>query len=406
MDFKLEINQNLKLTLSLEMKMSIEMLKMSATELKEFLEKKAKENPAIEISYPNKTYSKSSSTDFTMDLIEDKEESLIDFLEEQMSYLTINANIKSILYFLINNLDERGYLVGDICEFRKILKVKTEDLKKGIELLQSLDPIGVGAKDLVECLLIQLNEKKIKDQILENIIKYDLEEIGEGNFQKIIKKYEITMENLKKKLDILRSLNPKPARGFIVNNKIEYIVPDIIVEKVGNILEIDLNRDYHPTVRVKNDEKSGKNISSAVSLIKAIEKRQNTLLKISKYILNFQKEAIINNNELKTLKIKDIAYELDYHESTVSRTVNEKYIKIDGKVKKLKDYIVLSSHREKIKNNMLDLIKEENKENPLSDEKILEELSKNGIKTNRRTITKYRDELGIESSRKRKKTKY
>lgn len=403
MDFKLEVNQSLKLMLSVEMKMSIEMLKMSAMELKEFIEKKSKENPAIEISYSNKEYKKSSSSEFTVESFGEEEESLIDFLQEQIGYLSINRKTKDILFYLINNLDEKGYLVGDLKDLSKGIGVKLEDLKNGLEILQKLEPYGVGARSLEECLLIQIRLKKVKDLLLENIIKYNLNDIGENRLEKIVETYGITKNELLLKLGELRKLNPKPARGYSVNNKIEYVVPDIIVNIEDSKMNISLNKDYYPTVKVKDSEKSGKNISSALSLVRAIEKRQNTLLKIGEYILKFQEKNIIEKRPLNTLRIKDIAFELGYHESTVSRAVKDKYIKINNNIKKLKEFVVFSSEREVIRDKILFLVGKEDKRKPLSDEKILEELKKDGFKINRRTITKYRDELGIGSSRKRKK---
>lgn len=406
MDFKLEVNQNLKLILSLDMKMSIEILKMSTKELKEFLEKESKKNPVIDISYPTKNYTKNTSqTDFLLDSLEGNEKNLIDYLEEQIGYLSINLEMKNILYFLINNLDERGYLVGGLDEFKKVLKVNKIEIIKGIEILHSLEPVGIGGKDLIECLLIQLKLKNIKNEILENIIKNDLEDIAEGRLESISKKYSIDLEKLNEILKVLKTLNPKPARGFIVNNKIEYIIPDIIVFLEKEELRIELNEEYCPKIKIKRDGSDNKNITKAIALITAIEKRQNTLLKISRYILTYQKDNILYDKDLKTLKIKDIAYELDYHESTVSRAINEKYLKINGKIKKLKDYILLSSEREKLKFELLFLIKNEDKFKPLSDEKLVEKIQEKGFKINRRTITKYRLELGIESSRKRKKVK-
>ncbi len=138
-------------------------------------------------------------------------------------------------------------------------------------------------------------------------------------------------------------------------------------------------------------------------LERAIGKRQQALLKVGKYILNYQKDFILMNKTLKTLKIKDVAFELGLHESTVSRAIKDKFIKIDNRIETLKKYIVLDNKSEKIKKEILEIIENEDRKNPLSDNKILEMLLKKNFLIKRRTVAKYREELGIASIRKRKK---
>lgn len=164
-----------------------------------------------------------------------------------------------------------------------------------------------------------------------------------------------------------------------------------------------MNEEDIPKIRLKNENGNRKDFAMFLALERGIKKRQETLLRVGEYILNYQKESIVFNRPLKTLKIKDIAYELNLHESTISRTLKDKYIKIDGKVVGLRKYIVLDDHAEIIKKEIATIVESEDKSSPLSDEKILEKLLLKKINIQRRTVGKYREELGILSSRKRKK---
>ncbi|MEG0068934.1 RNA polymerase factor sigma-54 [Cetobacterium sp.] len=402
MDFRLNLGQSLKLAMTTEMKLSIKILKMGLKELKDYLEKEALKNSAIEIVYPNKNYSKSNEAENYLENLEGKEESLIDYLEEQIGYLKIDREVKEAMVYLINNLDEKGYILGDLNTLRKAAKIKINIFNTAFSLLRKLEPTGIGAVDLKDCLKIQIVEKEIKGKYIFLIIDQNLEDIAAGNLSKIAQKYSISLQEVKDEIQIIRSLNPKPARGFYVNDKTKYIVPDLITDIFENNILIRLNEDYLPKIKVNNRTGEAQNISIALAIEKGIIKRQETLLKISTYIMEYQKEAIIKGVNLKTLRIKDIAFELEMHESTVSRAIKDKYIKINGNIEMLKKYIVLNSNTEIIKKKILKIIETEDKIKPLSDEKILKILETEKIYIQRRTVTKYREELGILSSRKRK----
>nr|WP_307775258.1 RNA polymerase factor sigma-54 [uncultured Cetobacterium sp.] len=401
MDFKLDMSQSLKLSLSLEMKMSIEILKMAATDLKDFIKDKAKDNPCIEVEYSQKKIGKDDAKDQLIESVYE-EENLIDYLEEQIGYLDLDKKIKEIVIFLINNLDERGYLSFSHKELRKTLNIGNREYQNAVSVLTDLDPSGVGAENLKDCLKIQLRKKGQEDEILFKIIDNNLEDIAGGNLNRICEDYNITKEIVLEYISDIRKLNPKPARGFIVNSKIEYIIPDIIVDIEDGDLIIKLNNDDIPKLKIKKDEGNSKDISFAIALLRCLEKRQNTLLKVSTYILDYQRDYILKNKKMKTLKIKDIAYDLNLHESTISRAIKDKYIKINGEIKSLRSYTLLNSEYEAIKEEILKIVDEENKLKPYSDEKIVTILKSMGLNLVRRTVTKYREELGIPSSRDRK----
>lgn len=403
MDFKLGLNQNLKLSLTLEMKLSIDILKMNLKELKDYLENESIENPNIEVIYPKLIDSKNTVSENYLENIGQVSESLVSYLIEQVSYLKIKKEVKLVLEYLINNLDERGYLEYDILTLKSSSGFKSTIFKEALNILHTLEPFGVGATDLIDCLKIQLKNKGIFNSILIDILEKNLNEIADKNFEKIALERAISLEEVKRYIEIIKSLNPKPARGFYVNKNTKYIIPDLIIKRDKNNIIIDLNEGEIPKIRLKTEVVSFKDKNKVLMLERAIGKRQQTLLKVGKYILNYQKDFILMNKTLKTLKIKDVAFELGLHESTVSRAIKDKFIKIDNRIETLKKYIVLDNKSEKIKKEILEIIENEDRKNPLSDNKILEMLLKKNFLIKRRTVAKYREELGIASIRKRKK---
>ena len=403
MDFKLGLNQSLKLALSMEMKLHIDILKMNLKELKEFLKNESIKNPNIELVYSKPLVSKGDDYENFIENIGEKDKGLIEFLEEQIIYLNLDKKEKQILEYLINNLDEKGYLNGNFEELRREGGFKLNDFRKALNILKSLEPIGVGAENLIDCLKIQLKYNNLLSEKLEDILNKNLEDIAMDNLEKIATEREISLSKVKEYIKIIKKLNPKPARGFYVNKKIKYIAPDLIVETFENSIIISLNEEDIPKIKLKNESKSKKDYAMFLALERGVQKRQETLLKVGGYVLNYQKESIIFNKDLKTLKIKDIAYELNLHESTISRALKDKYIKIDGKIESLKKYIILDNKTELIKKEIVNIVENEDKKFPLSDEKILNILLTRNFNIQRRTIAKYREELGILSSRKRKK---
>jgi len=401
MDFKLGLNQSLKLNLSLEMKISIEILKMSLKELKEYLEKESVKSSNIEIIFPKSNFSKNENYENFIENIGMENESLINYLEEQIIYLEIKREVRDVLEYLINNLDERGYLISSLEELRKNGGFKLSIFKDAIKILHTLEPIGIGATNLTDCLKIQLENKGILTDTLSNILDKNLEDIANADLKKISLERDIPLAKVKEYINTIKKLNPKPARGFYVNKKTDYIIPDLFVETNNEELIVNLNESGIPKIRLKNENKKDQIL--ALSLERGLIKRQETLLEVGRYVLNYQKEYILFDKNLKTLKVKDIAYSLNLHESTISRALKDKFIKINGKIESLKKYIVLDDKAELIKREILKIIETEDKNNPLSDEKILIKLMEKNLLVQRRTVGKYREELGILSSRKRKK---
>ena len=409
MDFSLKLKQETKLILTQEMKVSMNILQMSSSKLKEYLEQEATTNPAIEINYINTPTYKSSSEDNTSPLdFVSKEETLIDFLIEQLSYLKLSTKIKNICFFIINNLDSRGYLAISKIEIKKLLNISTLQLNEAFKIIHTLDPIGIGAENLKDCLKIQLKFKGIDDSKLFLLIDQYLEEIANQNFELISKELKISKEQILEYLNLIRTLSPIPARGYLVDTDSNYIVPEARIEIKNNKLIFTINENAIPKININtsyiNSENANqKSIYTAINIMKCLEKRYQTLTKILELLLIKQKEFFFKGEKyLKTLTLKDLAKD-SLHESTISRAIKDKYLDTPQGIISMKSLFIIDSKSIEIKNIIIELINSENKKAPLSDEKISLFLKNKGFEIARRTVAKYREELGFPSTRDRKK---
>ena len=403
---KLNIIERQKLTQSLKlsqmMKLSINILKMSVMDLNNFIEKEFLKDLGIsvELNYSNqKNYDneKEAEINYPTD-----EKNFFQILEEQLSYFKINKKIKEICIFIINNLNKKGYLELSKIEIKDILEVTDKELEEAFDIIHNLEPYGIGAYSLEECLKIQLKAKKIIEEKLSLFIDNYLYLLADKKYDLIKEKLNINDNILFSYIDIIKSLNPIPSRGYSVG-KVRKIIPDVLVEIKKNEIFYEINRASIPQINVKDkiEDKYYKKINEIIS---CIEKRFETIDKIMKIIIREQKIFFTSQGKkINTLKISDIADKLNLSPSTVSRAVKEKYIKTNFGIISLRKLFNLDSavflHQQKI----LEYIENENKEKPFSDQDIVNLLEKEGIKIARRTVTKYREKLGYKSSHKRKK---
>lgn len=405
MDFSLKLKQNMKLILTQDMKLSMNILEMSSSKLKELIEKEVNKNPMLEIVYSPRSSNPSSDENAPSPLdFVSKEESLFDFLEEQLSYIKLSKKFKDICYYIINNLDDRGYLSLSKNEIKKTFKISTNDLKEIFNIIYSLEPYGIGAENLKDCLKIQLTIKNKKDPILFSLIDNYLEDLGAKKFEFIAENLNISVDRVKTYLALIQTLEPIPARGYSVGNKTKYIVPEAKVEIIDKELKVTLNEEAFPKIKLSSSDISDKiNYQNALNLIKAIEKRYATLERILNLLIVKQSEFFFFGKEhLKTLTLKDIANELNLHISTISRAIKEKFIETPQGIIEIKSLFIVSSESIVIKKFIEEFIHNENKYSPLSDEKLSYLLKNKGFSVARRTVAKYRDELGILSTRERK----
>ncbi len=369
---------------------------------------------------------------------------LNEYLLSQLHTARMTDEDYLIADFLIGSIDEDGYI-------RRELKALSDDLiftqnliadeKKLEELLeqyiQKLDPIGVGARSLQECLFIQLNAKEntMALRLAKDIVKDTFEEFTKKHYQKIMKHFEIDEELLKSAVKEIEKLNPKPGKSFSGNTKIvEQITPDFTITIIDGELDLKLNSGNTPELRLsgeyrnlfeaykegnkKNEEQKKavqfvkQKLDSAKWFIDAVKQRENTLMLAMESIMRFQEEYFLTGDEqkIRPMILKDIADEINMDISTVSRVANSKYVSTPYGTLLIKDLFSESmtttsgeevSTRE-IKNILKHAIQEENKKKPLTDEKLSELLKEKGYKVARRTVAKYREQLNIPVARLRK----
>lgn len=451
MDFKLNISQKQKLILTQIMQQSINILQMSAYELREYIKKEFEENPILEAEfnliesrenidntqsakYLNDRYDESYNYKYNnedevsvFNFISDKK-SLKDYLYEQLGEVKSDIKIKKIVSYMIESLDSKGYLENTLDEICNDLRIDEESGESALEILQSLEPCGIGARNIKECLLIQLKNKGVLDIILKEIILKYLVYIADCKYNYIAKELKITPKEVQAYGDIIKTLEPKPSRGYYTGEDIKFIIPDAYIVKIGDKYNVIMNKDIIPNITINNLYKqeilNGKNkreveyvkekVNDAINLINNVEQRNTTILKLLECIVKKQNEYFESGQEyLKPMTLREVADEMHLHESTISRAIKDKYILTSRGTVKIKDLFcngIVSCRingedvsTNAIRNKIKKLVKLENKSKPLSDQAICDLLNKEGIVISRRTVTKYREELGIKSSSKRKR---
>ena len=352
---------------------------------------------------------------------------LQDYLLAQIGESDFDEIEKRLAGLLIGNIDERGYLTVDLTEFAEAEGFEVDAVDDILDTIQRLDPSGIGARDLKECLQLQLRNARLKNGIVEVIVENHLPELENRNFAAIAKSMKITLEQVVDNVQIIADLEPVPGRQF-GGNEAQYITPDVYVFRLGEEWKVNLNEDGLPKLRISNfylkmlqeknnskgDDKEYVNdkMKSAEWLIKSIRQRQRTIYRVTESIVERQKDFFERGVEhLKPMILKDIAEDIGMHESTISRVTNNKFVHTPRGVYELKYFFNSSVTRsdgqdvasESVKRMIADIIKVEDTKRPYSDQKIVEMLEEKGIQLARRTVAKYREQMQILPSSKRKK---
>ena len=435
------IQQTQKLALTPQMEQSLSVLQMGTEELNQCIEEEVLSNPMLDYAKePEKKevrrsqgegigyYSrkKTEDTDYQSYLnaiADEKSEDteLAEYLRMQLYTKKISPRRQKIGEYLIECLEESGYLKMDIDELAKGIGLSKEELEREIRFMQTLEPCGVFARDLKECLLLQVQgEEQMQRQARLLIEKY-LDEIAQNKIPQISKQTGLTTAEITKTIQYIKEeLEPVPGRGYGCANRNEYIYPDITVkedEKGYRIIlnkekvhTLELNREYLPMLGQVHSSEENKYLKEqyqkAKILLRNIGKREETLAAVAEAIVDWQREFFEKGKaSLKPMNLLDIAQELDVHESTVSRAVRDKYLECRWGIFELKYFF---SNKTSDGNNcnvltcIQEIIRSENKQKPLSDAKIAEQLEKKGIRISRRTVAKYREQMQIPNTQMRK----
>jgi RNA polymerase sigma-54 factor len=352
-------------------------------------------------------------------------DSLADHLLWQLQMQSATDDEHAAARTIIHNLDHRGYLTVDLEAVAEQAGVDMDAVEGAQEIILSLDPLGCGAQDLSECLLVQARLMNPEDPFLPQIIQRHLPNIEKRNYNAIARDLGIDLEDAIEYHRMIQKLEPIPGRNFASTDG-QYITPDIYVMKIGNEWHIVLNEDGLPKLRVspyyqrmleggkasKEDRDYIKGrIQSAAFLIQSIHRRQRTIYKVMKSILEKQMPFFEGGvSQLKPMVLRDVAEDIGVHESTVSRATTNKYVQCPQGVLELKFFFNAAIPKvgggdvasEAVKSRIRQMISKEDPKKPLSDQALVELLRAEGLKVARRTVAKYRDEQGILPSSKRK----
>ncbi len=353
--------------------------------------------------------------------------SLEDDLQEQLLLTDLSGEDRMIGEYIIGNIDEDGFLRSQVEDIANVLGVDLEDVERVLQVIQTFDPPGVGARELRECLMIQLREQGLENSLVMEIVRDHLDDLVNRRYSKICRALGVEREEIAQAEEIISGLNPKPMVYGEARINHNLVVPDLEVQKVGNEYVVSLTDRNVPSLRVSpiyrsllsQSEKAGREakkfvvdrLNSARWFISAIHQRRATMLKVMRCIVENQ-QAFFDHGlgHLKPMVLQEVADKVEMHVSTISRVSNGKYVQTPHGVFELKYFFDGGLSREdgedisakSVKEKIAKLIQEENPQTPLSDQRIANILKKEGIEIARRTVAKYRDQMKINPARYRK----
>lgn len=414
------------------------LLQLPIVSLEKRIEDELEENIALEEreeldDTPVSSQSCASKLSFDDLQIEDKSHSIEDYITKQLIDLNLEDNVLFLVKYLINSLDDNGFLSRDLYSISSDLLtsnnqiVDEKDLQLALKTLQDLEPVGVGAKNLQDCLLLQLKKLHPSEKIAFQIILDFYVPFSNKNFEHLIKNLAISKKDLKRIYKLIETLNPVPSSGFYkTTSPSEYIYADFTISTINNQLQLQLNKGNTKALQVSKyysdllletiDETTKEFLNKKIERAKwfkdSMQKREDTLKRVMEAIIELQKDFLISGseNDLKPMKLADVAEIVKMDISTISRVSNSKFIETNFgsfKVKNLfsdafrKDNGEVISTTE-IKRRLKEIVRSEDKSSPFTDEKLSELLGKDEYHIARRTVAKYREQLGIETAKLRR----
>jgi len=471
MQFNLNLVQTQKLVMTPELRQAIEILQYNSVELSEFIQDQLLTNPVLEMYGPPEAPDKHAdggepsnpaelprtstadvpdvdwkewaqeearltshrqqervyAEEFNLDQLLVREDTLTEHLHSQLQFAALDDMQKRIGAYIIENLDSNGYLSLKNEEISSRFGCDEDAVEDVIQMIQTFEPSGICARDLRECLLIQVQMQRVENRLVIPIIENYLDDLASNRIAIIGKALSATTEEIQRAVDVIRSFEPKPGRIFASLRDVRYVIPDVTIEKVGQEYLVLVNDQAAPRLKVSPYYQSilreslveenassyiQERLQSALRIIRSIEQRRNTLFKVVKTILDTQRDFFDSGTlYLKPMTLKDISEQIGVHESTVSRAVNGKYVQCPRGVFELKYFFQSGVSNtqgdgvssQSVKSAISELVAAENPRKPISDQHISDELNGRGICVSRRTIAKYREELGIPGSSKRRR---
>lgn len=430
MEIALTVLQEPKMQLTSQMRQSMEILYMSTLDLNEFIKQQAMDNPFIELQPAkeipaiSRASSSSSTQDWWLNVSLPSEPSLESVLLEQIAYMKLDPTILALCKWIIGNLDEKGYLLYSIEEISSLKGASLKQVSEAVDIIQRLEPHGVGASTLAECLILQLRHRQERDSLVFQLVQHDLLSIAKRKHRELAEKYKTELSEIIAAIEKISSLNPRPGTLYS-KEKPQYILPDLSLNRAAGKYEVFLESGLLPAITLNDSYLSlmeqnaskdirrylKKNWQAAQELAGSIERRKATLLQVAGVIVELQAEFCKRGtSHIRPMTMKQIAEALHIHESTVSRAVNHKYIRTPWGLFELKHFFTSSiKHADGtmvsaiyMKERIRQYISAEQPAAPLSDQQIASLLKSEGFLVSRRTVTKYRERLSLQASTKRK----
>lgn len=431
MEIKTGLSLQTKQILSQVQMESLNILSMSVTELQEFLQNEEIENPLIEYSADGRptempvayrdsdrfygSRSGDDSGDQELYQIEDGTESVEELIYPQLPWKEMGDKERAIVDFCVQSLENSGYLLVSAEEIAEALSLPVSLTEEVLGRLKMLEPRGIFASRLEECLLLQIKGME-KEELLSRIISGHLKDIAEGRISAISRELKLTSMEVRKLIQVIKGLNPRPLNGY-GRERAQYIFPDILLScqngqwtmefndrRVGNV---QINEFYVRMMETAQDQELKnyfeEKLKRARFIMNALDQRHKTLQSITEGIINRQSGYLLGREPLKPMTLEEIAKEKDIHKSTVSRAIKDKYILAPAGCILIRDLFTSGVQtgdagemsRNAVKEKLRELVEKEDKKKPFSDERLAQLLEEDGILVSRRTVAKYRMELGI-----------
>ncbi len=453
MEQSLSMSLRQKLAMTAQMQQAIRILQLSSQDLQELVETEYLENPALEMEDPEQPrereaeegkYSLEEISELASYLGDDhrgpcsareatgrsleagsvQRPSLEDELREQAAFVFPAGQARQLAFFLIGSVDACGYLQCTLADAAEKFAVTEAEAARVLQVLQSFEPAGVCARDLRECLVIQARQQGIYEGLTAAVLDAHLDQVASGQWKLIAQAEQCTLAEVQLAVDMIRRLNPKPGASYGEGSP-DYILPDAAVRKINGEYQVFLNDAAMPQLHISPMYKDvrkldmdareylAQRMNSALWLIKSIEQRRQTLSRVIQEIVRCQQAAIeMGPTGLQPLLMRDVAEAVGVHESTVSRAVANKYLETPRGIFALKKFFPpkLAAGQDgedmavqQILDKLKELIQAEDPKKPLSDQQLTGLLAGQGMKLSRRTVMKYREQLGYASSVKRKR---